>query len=44
VWRDDKEFEICTASLEFESECTSIVRAWNNGGFTRSLKPTKYDF
>ena len=44
TWRDDKELEICTAGLEFESGRTSFVRAWDNRGFTHSSGPTKCAF
>jgi len=41
---DGKEFEICTAGLEFESGRASLVRAWDSWGFTRSLEPIKCAF
>ena len=36
---NDKEFEICTTSLEFESGCTSFIRIQGNQNFTRSPEP-----
>jgi len=38
---DDKELEICTTGLEFESERAPLVRVWNSRGFTRSPESTK---
>ena len=35
---------ICTAGLEFNLERVSLVKAYNNQGFTRSLRPKKYIF
>ena len=42
--RDGKGLEICTAGLEFESECAPLVRVWDSRGFTRSSEPIKYAF
>lgn len=44
TWRDDKELEICIASLKSESERTPLVRAWDNRDFTHSPEPTKCAF
>jgi hypothetical protein len=41
MWWDDKEREICTAGLEFESGRASLVRACDSWSFTRSPGPTK---
>jgi hypothetical protein len=45
VWRDgkdSKEFEICTAGLEFESGHTPLERVWDSQGFIYSPEPIKY--
>ena len=44
AWRDDKEIEICTVSLEFESGRAPLVRACDSRDFTRSPEPTKCAF
>jgi hypothetical protein len=41
TWCDDKELEICTVGLEFESGRTSLVRACDSWSFTCSPGPTK---
>jgi hypothetical protein len=44
AWRDDKEIEICTVSIEFESGRAPLVRACDSRDFTRSPEPTKCAF
>jgi len=44
AWRDDKEIEICTVSLEFESGRAPLVRPCDSRDFTRSPEPTKCAF
>ena len=37
---NSKELEICTTGLEFDTERASLVRVWDNRGFTCSSRPT----
>jgi len=41
---DGKRFEIYTAGLKFELGRASLIRVWDNRGFTRSSRPTKCAF
>ena len=44
AWHDDKELEICTAGLEFELGCASLIRVQEKQGFTHLSGPAKYIF
>ena len=39
TWRNDKEFEIYTVSLEFESRRASFIKTWYSRCFTWSTRP-----